>query len=253
MAQNKGSSLGRGVRPLVTGFIFMTLASGSAADVSGRISLKGTPPPEKTIVMDELCSRLHVEPVTTRHFVVSSNGGLANVFVYISKGLEGRSFPVPTEAVELDQKGGMYEPYVSGLMTGQTLRVKNSDDLLHNVHCLPKIPGNREFNFAQPFQGQVTEKTFTKREIMVKFKCDVHNWMFAYVGVVEHPFFAVTDKDGQFALTNVPPGTYTLTAYHQKMHGTSPGLSQSITVDSNSPAIANFVMEAGVAPPVAGK
>lgn len=216
-----------------------------AGDLSGTVILKGTPPAEKTIVMDEQCCKLRPEPVTTRHYVVGPNSGLANVFVYISKGLEGRQFAPPSQPAELDQTGAMYEPYVQGIMTGQVLRIKNSDDLLHNVHSLPKVPGNKEFNFAQPEKDLVTEKTFSKREVMVKFKCDVHNWMFAYVGVVEHPFFAVTDKNGRFVITNAPAGEYTLTAYHQKTHGTTPGLSQTVKIDGDAPVKADFVVELG--------
>ncbi len=137
-------------------------------------------------------------------------------------------------------------------MVGQKLRIKNSDELLHNVHCMPKVSGNKEFNFAQPEQGQVNERIFSKREVMVKFKCDVHNWMFAYVGVVEHPYFAVTDKQGSFTITNLPPGEYTLTAYHQKSHGTGPGLSQNIKIEGDKPLAADFVVELGGGAKVAG-
>lgn len=195
--------------------------------------------------MDAECSKLHTEPVTTRHYVVGTNGGLANVFVYISKGLEGKAFSPPAEPANLNQVGGMYEPYVQGVMVGQKLRIKNSDELLHNIHCLPKVTGNQEFNFAQPEQGQVNEKVFNKHEVMVKFKCDVHNWMFAYVGVMEHPYFAVTDKNGAFAITNLPPGNYTLTAYHQKTHGTGLGLLQNIKIEGNQPLGVDFVIELG--------
>lgn len=214
-------------------------------EISGVVTLKGTPPKEKTIVMDQECSILHAEPVTTRHYVVGSNGGLANVFVYISKGLEGQHFSPPATPAVLDQVGAMYEPYMQGIMTGQVLRIKNSDDLLHNVHSISKVAGNKDFNFAQPEKDQFNDKTFTNREVMVKFKCDVHNWMFAYVGVMEHPFFAVTDKNGKFVITNVPPGEYTLTAYHQKTHGTTPGLSQTVKIEGTTPVKVDFVVEPG--------
>jgi hypothetical protein len=108
----------------------------------------------------------------------------------------------------------MYEPYVMGVVTGQKFKVHNSDALLHNVHATPKV--NKEFNFAQVSKGQENEKSFDQPEVLVRMKCDVHPWMFAYIGVVDHPYFAVTDKDGNFTIKNVPPGKYTVEAYHLK-------------------------------------
>src|SRR6266496_1482829 len=106
----------------------------SAADITGRVILKGTPPPEIKIdplAADPNCGKLHTEPVTTRHYVVSKDGGLANVFVYVKKGLEGKTFPTPTDATVLDQVGCLYEPYVSGLMVNQKFKIKNSDTFMH--------------------------------------------------------------------------------------------------------------------------
>jgi hypothetical protein len=217
-----------------------------AGDVTGKVTLKGTPPPEKTIAYDDTCSKLHPTVATTRHYVVGADNGLANVFVYISKGVEGQKFTPPTTVVELNQQGCNYEPYVNGVMVGQPLAVKNSDPLMHNIHALPKVDGNSEFNFAQPGQGDVNDtkwtSSITKPEVMVKLKCDVHPWMFAYVGVQDNPFFAITDKDGNFKIANVPAGKYTLTAYHLKAHGATLGVSQDITV-AESPVTANFTVE----------
>lgn len=218
-----------------------------AGDITGKVTLKGTPPPEITIAYDSTCSALHPTVGTTRHWVVGRDHGLADVFVYISKGLEGRKFTPPSQAVELDQVGCNYSPYVFGVMVGQTVRIKNSDPLMHNIHVLPKVDGNMEFNFAEPTQGDVNDTAWTghikKPEVLVKLKCDVHQWMFAYAGVVDHPFFAVTDADGNFKIPNAPPGKYTLTAYHLKAHGSKPGASQEITV-TDSPVTANFTVEA---------
>jgi plastocyanin len=216
-----------------------------AADVTGKVTLKGTPPPEKAIDFSDnaQCGDLHPVVTTTRHYIVGKDNGLKNVFVYVSKGCEGKTFPVPAEAVELDQSKCAYQPYVLGIMAGQKLRVKNSDPCLHNVHAIPKVPGNEEFNIPQANQGQVNEKIFPKPEVMVKFKCDVHQWMFAYVGVVDNPFFAVTDADGNFKIPNLPPGEYTLTAYHIKTHGTNLGVSQTIKVEGNIPVVQNFSVE----------
>jgi hypothetical protein len=234
----------------LTWLLFVVLAASlqcaSAGDISGKVTVKGTPPPEKTIVYDDTCSKLHPSIPTTRHWVVGKDNGLANVFVYISKGLEGKTFTPSTEVVELDQVGCNYNPYVFGVMVGQPVRIKNSDPLMHNIHAMPKVDGDSEYNFAEPSQGHVNDtkwvENIKKPEVMVKLKCDVHQWMFAYAGVQDHPFFAVTDTDGNFKIANVPAGHYTLTAYHLKAHGSKPGASQEITVAA-SPVTANFTVE----------
>jgi hypothetical protein len=184
-----------------------------AADITGKVKLKGTPKPEIPIQLDATCGKLHDKPVTTRHFVVGADNGLANVFVYIKQGAP-KSPPPAGDSPVLDQTGCMYEPYVMGVVTGQKFKVRNSDSLLHNVHATPKV--NKEFNFAQVSKGQENEKSFDQPEVLVRVKCDVHGWMFAYIGVVDHPYFAVTDKDGNFTIKNVPPGKYTVEAYHLK-------------------------------------
>jgi hypothetical protein len=231
--------------------LFVVVLAGSlqwaaAGDVSGKVTLKGTPPPAKTIEYDDTCSKLHPTVLTTRHYVVGKDNGLANVFVYISKGLEGKKFTPPADPVELDQVGCNYNPYVFGVMVGQPVRIKNSDPLMHNIHALPKVDGNSEFNFAETSQGDVNDtkwvESIKKPEVMVKLKCDVHQWMFAYAGVQDHPYFAVTDADGNFKIANVPAGKYTLTAYHLKAHGAKPGETQEITV-ADSPVTANFTVQ----------
>ena len=183
-----------------------------AADITGKVTLKGTPKAEIPIQLDATCGKLQPKPVTTRHYVVGADKGLANVFVYIKQGAQ--KTPAAGEGPTLDQVGCMYEPYVMGVVTGQKFKVRNSDPLLHNVHATPKT--NKEFNFAQVSKGQVNEKSFEAQEVLVRMKCDVHPWMFAYVGVVDHPYFAVTDKDGNFTIKNVPAGKYTVEAVHQK-------------------------------------
>lgn len=186
--------------------------------VWGRVGLFGTPPPEKAIKFDQICGAMHDAPVTTRHFIVHPyNLGLANVFVYISRSFQRMTFNRQTTPVLLDQKDCMYQPYVIGAMVNQPIQIKNSDPILHNVHALPRPGGNDEFNFAQPIQDQVDERRFPKPEVFVKFKCEVHDWMFAYVGVVDNPFFAVTDTNGAFQLPEgLPPGKYEITATHLK-------------------------------------
>jgi hypothetical protein len=208
----------------------------SAADITGKVILKGTPPPEIKIDMasspDKTCGAAHNEPVTTRHYVVGKDGGLANVLVYVKSGLEGKTFPPTAAEPVLDQVGCIYEPYVMGVMVNQKFKIKNSDATMHNVHATPKA--NAEFNFAQPIKDQVNERSFDKPEVAVRFMCNVHAWMFAYVGVFDHPFFAVTDKDGNFKISGLPNGKYTLAAYHVKTHRDTPGVSQEANVTGDA-------------------
>ncbi len=219
----------------------------SAADITGKITLKGTPPEPLKIPYDDTCSKLNPTILTTRFYVVGKDNGLANVFVYISKGLpEGKKYTPPTEPVDLDQVGCNYNPYVFGVMVGQPVRIKNSDPVMHNIHAMPKADGNSEFNFAEPSQGDVNDTKWVESikspEVMVRIKCDVHQWMFAYAGVRPDPYFAVSDADGNFKIKDVPPGTYTVTAYHLKAHGAKPGETQEVTV-ADGAATANFTVE----------
>ena len=204
----------------------------SAGDLAGKVTLKGTAKPEVNIDLGPSCGPLNPNKnVTTRHYVVGKDGGLGNVFVYLT---DAKATPAAGESPVLDQAGCMYEPYVLGVVSGQKLKVKNSDATLHNVHNTPKVVGNKEYNVGQAVKGQVNDFVFEKPEILMRFKCDVHPWMFAYVGVVEHPFFAVTDKDGNFKISGVPDGKYTVVAYHAKTHLVNPGVSESVEVKGSA-------------------
>ncbi|MBL9139649.1 MAG: hypothetical protein JNK85_27515 [Verrucomicrobiales bacterium] len=218
-----------------------SLLSTQGADVTGKVTLKGTPPPEKDLPLDPACGKLWPnEKPKTRFYVAGADGGLGDVFVYLKK--DGLKSDVPAKAALLDQKGCEYVPYILGLQTGQKLLVRNSDPVLHNVHATPKV--NKEFNLAQMAGGKDLEKTFDQNEVFVRFKCDVHPWMFAYVGVVPHSYHAVTDKDGKFKIEGVPAGKYTLVAFHRKAHGTEDkAVTQEITV-GDSAVSANFTVEA---------
>ncbi len=154
-------------------------------------------------------------PQMTEHFVVGAENGLENVIVSVKSGLGARAFPPPAAPVVLDQKGCHYAPHVVAVQIGQSLEIANSDDTLHNVHAVPTI--NEEFNIGQPVKGMKNTFTFKAREIAILLKCDVHGWMSAYVGVVEHPFFAVTAGGGRFTLEGLPPGTYEVEAWHEKL------------------------------------
>ncbi len=188
----------------------------TAATVVSTVLFEGTPPAPQRVNMaaDRTCQDLHSDPVYTEEVVVNQNGTLSNVFVYVKEGLESMTFPLNTESVVLDQNGCWYEPRVFGLMTGQTLTIRNSDPTLHNVHAMPKA--NREFNIGQPVKGMETTRTFNQAEVMIPFKCDVHPWMNAYAGVLSHPYFGVTEEEGKVSLGNLPPGTYVIAAWHEK-------------------------------------
>lgn len=213
---------------------------GSGPSVTGRVLLRGTPPPETPVVLDAACGRLNPAPVTTRHYVVGEGGGLADVFVYVLRGAPlQRAAPGLAPAL-LDQVNCQYQPYVLGVQAGQKIRARNSDALLHNVHARPVVAGNKERNVGQPVKGMTHDFVFEKPEVFVQFKCDVHPWMFAYVGVMDHPWFAVTDKKGQFTLPpGLPAGQYTLAALHRKLGEQT----QIITVGASAPEPVEFTLE----------
>lgn len=213
----------------------------NAADITGKVSLKGTPPAEKLLPLDPACGKLWPDTKPkTRFYAVGADNGLADTLVYLKK-VDGKAGE-PGKPVLLDQKGCEYLPYVLGVQTGQKLLVRNSDPVLHNVHATPKI--NKEFNLAQMAGGKDIERTFDQSEVVVRFKCDVHPWMFAYVGVFPHSYFAVTDKDGKFKIEGVPAGKYTVAAFHRKSHVTEDkALTQEVTV-GDSAATVDFTVEA---------
>jgi plastocyanin len=215
----------------------------SAAEISGKIKLNGTPPPEKKITLDPMCGKLATGGLTTRHYVVGPDKGLANVFVYVKEG--AKATPATGQGQLLDQVNCEYTPYVMGVQAGQTFMVKNSDNLLHNVHAIPKPgSGNKEKNIGQPVKGMTTPFVFEKPEVLVKFKCDVHPWMFAYVGVVEHPYFAVTDKEGNYKISGLPAGDYTVEAVHLK----AGNATQKVKVGADEKKTQDFTLEAKATP-----
>jgi plastocyanin len=210
----------------------------TAANITGTIKLEGDAPKPEAIKMnaDPVCMREGKGQTT--EFVMTGDGGtLQNVFVYVKDGLGNRTFSAPKEGVVLDQRGCHYRPHVFGIMVGQALEVVNSDPTLHNIHAMPKA--NQEFNTGQPIQGMKFNHTFSAKEVMVPFKCDVHGWMNAYAGVLDHPFFATTDASGKFEIKGLPPGDYTIEAWHEKL-GTQ---EQKITVGAKEPKEANFAFK----------
>ena len=223
----------------------LTLAAlqlASAGEITGTITLKGTSPKEKDITPlkeDANCGKLHTDMPTTHFYVVGAQDALADVVVSV-QGISGKSTGAAAPTVELDQKGCEYVPQILAVQTGQKITVKNSDPVLHNVHDLPTIAGNQEQNMAQMPGGPQLTFSFAKPEEFLKFKCDVHPWMFAWVSVFDHPYFAVSGKDGSFKIANVPAGKYTLKASHRKA-GTA---TQEIEVKDGEPTKVNFTLEA---------
>jgi len=210
----------------------------TAGTITGTITFEGTPPAEKLIDMkaDPTCGKAHTGPVMTETAVVV-DGRVQWAFVRISAGLEGKNFGVPAEPVLMDQSACTYQPHVVGAITGQVFRVMNSDETLHNVHGV--CTANKAFNMAMPVKGMQHDKKFNAVE-MVHLRCDVHPWMSAWVGVCENPYYSVSEADGDFAIRNVPPGDYTLEAWHE----TFGVQTMPITVPPSGNVTANFTFKA---------
>jgi hypothetical protein len=217
-----------------------------AGGIKGTIAFEGTAPKNEPIKMnaDPVCLKANSTPQNQETYMVSSDGkALGNVFVYVKDGLGNYVFDTPTEPVKIDQQNCRYHPHVFGIRVNQPLEIVNSDMTLHNIHALPK--GNAEFNTGQPIQGMKTMHTFTQKEIMVPFKCDVHGWMNAYVGVMDNPYFAVSDDSGKFELKTLPAGTYTIEAWHEKLGAQT----QSVTIGEKEEKDITFTFKAAAATP----
>ena len=226
---------------LTTASLLAVVGLSSAGDITGKITLKGTPSPEKPLPLDPACGKTRteqgLEPAKTRFYAVGKDGALADVFVYLKSGVIGKP-AVPATPTVIDQKGCEYTPYVAGAMVGQKVLVKTSDPVLHNVHPTPVLP-NREYNRAHLPGSPPLEFSWDNQEILLRFKCDVHPWMFAYVGIVDHPYFAVSGADGSFKIADVPPGKYTVEAFHRK---SGKPLTQEVTAGADG-AKADFTIE----------
>jgi len=221
------------------------LQAATAGDITGTVTLSGTPPEElinDKISADPNCGPLHKEPVKTQFYVVGGNKGLKDVVVYITgPTIKGKSTGASAAPLTIDQKGCEYVPYIAVVQTGQKITVKNSDPVLHNVHSTPTVAGNEEKNAPQPAGYQDLTFSFNNPEDFLKFKCDVHAWMFSYVTVVDNPYIAVTDANGAFKLANVPAGKYTIKVNHRKANGGKPVEKEIEVKDGN--VTADFSLE----------
>jgi len=218
--------------------------SGPVGTVTGVVAYTGTPPAPKKIdsSADPVCGQKN--PNLSTEDTVVKDGKLANVFVYIKDGtatdgtkIADFSWTAPSTAVVLDQNGCHYKPHVLGIQTNQKLTITNSDPTQHNIHPQPK--NNPEWNQTQPNGAPPIEKTFARSEVLIPVKCNQHPWMKAYIGVLKHPFFAVSAEDGSFTIKGVPAGTYTVAAWHE---GGAAGTEKTmqVTVPANGSGKADF-------------
>lgn len=227
--------------------LLVLLAPGAAAQesntatVTGVVAYNGESPRaqmERDLMKEPTCAKCYEKAPPKEELLVSKGGGIKWAFVYVKSGLKGRRFDPPKSAALLDQVGCLYTPRVLGVVLGQKIDIRNSDDFLHNVHGLPL--SNKEFNVPQPAKGMVYTHEFKAAEVMAFIKCEVHPWMRAWVGVVEHPFFAVSDADGKFTIKGLPPGKYTLEVWQEKCGKAT----QDIEVKANETKSVEFKMEA---------
>jgi plastocyanin len=228
-----------GLRSCIVVLMASALLAGCRNDggIQGVVTYQG-PDTDKPVVMgDPACAALHPGPIDSNEIAVR-NGKLANVFVYVKQGLEGKSFPVPTEKKVIDQRGCLYAPRVLGVQIGQAVELTNSDNTFHTIHALPAA--NAEFNEPQTQGAPPIVKTFDKPEVMVPIKCNIHPWMTAWIGVLPHPYFAVTGEDGVFSIDKLPPGKYTLAAWHETL-GTQ---TREVTVGRGKTVTVNFDFQA---------
>ncbi|PYR92445.1 MAG: hypothetical protein DMF84_13120 [Acidobacteria bacterium] len=209
----------------------------AASSITGTVTFDGKVPALRPLAMDAdpVCAKKHSAPVPNEALVLGNGNTMANILVWVSKGLPpGKKWPVPSTPVVLDQNGCQYKPHVMGIMVGQTYKILNSDGVLHNIHTLPKI--NPAFNRAMPATVKEATTKFDKEEGVFHIKCDVHPWMSAYMAVFTHPFFSATSTDGKFTISGLDPGTYEITAWHEKL-GTQ---TASVTVGASDTKTQNF-------------
>ena len=217
----------------LVGVMGLSAQRADAAALKVNVPFEGQAPAAENVKAeaDPKCKMMHPDGLASDSVIVNSNGTLKNVFVYVKEGLAGKTFEAPKDPVVFDQKGCQYSPKVFGIMVKQPLEITNSDDTLHNVHAVPTA--GQGFNLGMPIKGMKLKKTFDKPEVMVKIKCEVHPWMAAYAGVLEHPYYAVTGEDGAAVIKDLPAGEYTIEIWHEK-YGTQ---TQKVTVGADDQEI----------------
>jgi plastocyanin len=212
-------------------------AAGAGSSITGTVTFSGTAPNLRPIAMDAepVCAKKHTTPAANEALVLGPGNAMGNILVWVSKGLPaGKTWPAPKTPVVLDQNGCMYKPHVMGIMVGQPYKILNSDGILHNIHTLPKV--NASFNKGMPGTLKEATTVFDKPEDVFHVKCDVHPWMSAYIAVFTHPFFSATGTDGKYTISGLDPGTYEITAWHEKL-GTQ---TASVTVAASGSKTQDF-------------
>jgi hypothetical protein len=212
-------------------------AGSGSGSIAGKVSFEGSPdaPQKVKLSADAKCAAMHKDGLE-RQTIKVKDGGLADALVYVKSGLSG-SYPAPTEPALLDQQGCDYHPHMLAMQAGQPLKIRNSDDTLHNIH--PKPKANEEFNVGQPRKGMETEKKFDKPEVMIPVGCDVHPWMRAYISVLPNPFFAVTKGDGSYEIKGLPDGEYEV----EVLHGKAKPVTQKVSVKGGAAAKADITVK----------
>ncbi|REK11957.1 MAG: hypothetical protein DWQ37_13120 [Planctomycetota bacterium] len=208
----------------------------SGAKLTGKVVLEGPPPEPRVINMskDPKCIELHDgKEVLDEAVLIGKDGGVKNAFVYVRRGAPKQDYPMPDEPAVLDQTHCAYRPRVMGMRVGQQLLVKNSDPVTHNVRSFPIF--NRPFNYGQPADSEPRDRVFDRAEREIEVQCDIHPWMHAFIFVMDHPFYCVTQEDGTYEIDGLPPGEYTLALWHEKL-----GKQQQKIVIGEKPAELNF-------------
>jgi len=216
-----------------------TVDPSTAGSIAGHVTLDGPLPVFKAIDMSQssACVQANSAPVIPPIVVVGDDGALANVVVYVKDGLGPYKFETPTTPAVLSQKNCMYEPHVLALMTGEPFEIENNDPTMHNVHPMPKH--NRQWSNSQPAGSAPLKSVFARPEFAMPVLCNVHPWMRALVFVFDHPYFAITPKTGAFELTDLPPGTYTIEAWHENL-----GIQdQSVTINAKESKTISFTFK----------
>jgi plastocyanin len=230
-----------------TGIITLALLLGAVPDettvVKGTVKIKGTVPRNGRVsgVLPE-CAAMHVEPLRKDDILADAEGRVQWAFVHVKMGLEGRKSEASKAPVVVDNIGCHYVPRVFGVMVGQPVLFRNQDPFLHNVHVMPFV--NAETNMGLPRQRDERTVTFRQPEVMVSVRCEVHPWMQGWAGVLEHPFYAATDEKGGFEIKGLPPGKYTLEAWHERCGA----VTREIEVKAGGTATTDFELEPKVKP-----
>ncbi len=229
-----------GISPAAQGPITQ-IDPATAGSVEGTVHLIGKAPERIEIDMaqDPACAMSPYGKNLTEG-IVSTDGKLANVYVYVKDGLGNKVYAAPSAPAVLDQKGCRYVPHVLAAAVGQPIEFRNSDPTMHNVHMQPTVGGNQQFDISQPPNGGTTRHAFAKPELMIPVRCNNHPWMEAFLNIAPNPFFAVSGEDGHFVIHGLPPGTYTLEAVQEQLgpqHAT-------VTVTTHGTATADFSFKA---------